>query len=204
MGEAADTLLHAGARLFAQRGYEGASVRAICEAAGANVNAISYHFGGKQGLYDAVLGHWSGKQTTSAERILGRPPADLRDLETRLLLFTEETLAAYMAHPEWLIICAAEFQQGFRNCDDSASVKKAMRGPIDVIVAFLQEARQRNILRENVDAAVIAGSIMERINNQVLYADTIQSMFGDSIKSSEYLRYWSQQVIDLLVHGIAR
>ncbi len=43
------------ARLFAARGYDGVSVRALAEAADVNVAAISYHFGGKRGLYRATL-----------------------------------------------------------------------------------------------------------------------------------------------------
>lgn len=55
-GEATRERLLAVAReRFAVRGYDGASVRAIAEAAGANVAAIAYHFGGKEGLYRAVI-----------------------------------------------------------------------------------------------------------------------------------------------------
>jgi AcrR family transcriptional regulator len=48
-------LIAAGRRIFARHGYDGASVRAITEAAGANLGAITYHFGSKRGLYDAVV-----------------------------------------------------------------------------------------------------------------------------------------------------
>jgi AcrR family transcriptional regulator len=48
-------LLQAGLRLFTQHGYEGASVRAITAAAGVNLGAITYHFGSKQALYEAVV-----------------------------------------------------------------------------------------------------------------------------------------------------
>jgi AcrR family transcriptional regulator len=50
-----ERLLGAATRLFADGGYRGASVRDICNQAGANPGAVSYHFGGKRQLYRAVL-----------------------------------------------------------------------------------------------------------------------------------------------------
>jgi AcrR family transcriptional regulator len=41
--------------MFGQRGYDGASIRAITREAGANLGAVTYHFGSKRGLYAAVL-----------------------------------------------------------------------------------------------------------------------------------------------------
>jgi TetR/AcrR family transcriptional regulator len=59
MKQSADTtpaaLLLAARRLFADHGYDGASVRAITHAADANLGAITYHFGTKRKLYEAVL-----------------------------------------------------------------------------------------------------------------------------------------------------
>ena len=53
-------LLDAAGPIFAADGYDGASVRAICSQAGANIAAIKYHFGHKLGLYQAVLRSASG------------------------------------------------------------------------------------------------------------------------------------------------
>jgi AcrR family transcriptional regulator len=50
-----ERLLQAATRLFADNGYRGASVRDICNLAGANPGAVSYHFGGKRHLYRSVL-----------------------------------------------------------------------------------------------------------------------------------------------------
>ncbi len=49
-----DRLLRAGLRIFGECGYNGTSTRAIATEAGANLAAIPYHFGGKEGLYLAV------------------------------------------------------------------------------------------------------------------------------------------------------
>jgi AcrR family transcriptional regulator len=51
----AERLLVVAARLFAERGYGDVSTRALARAAGVNLSAITYHFGGKEGLYRAVI-----------------------------------------------------------------------------------------------------------------------------------------------------
>ncbi|MFM2187310.1 MAG: CerR family C-terminal domain-containing protein [Burkholderiaceae bacterium] len=48
-------LLETALRLFSQGGYDKVSVRDIAESAQVNVSAVSYHFGGKSGLYRAAL-----------------------------------------------------------------------------------------------------------------------------------------------------
>ena len=47
-------LIDAGLRLFGRLGYEAVPTRMLAREAGVNLAAIAYHFGGKQGLFDAV------------------------------------------------------------------------------------------------------------------------------------------------------
>ena len=53
-------LLHAAAAVFAEVGYNAATVRQICTRARVNVAAVNYHFGDKLGLYTEVLEHSAG------------------------------------------------------------------------------------------------------------------------------------------------
>ena len=48
-------LIVAGRTLFASKGFDGTSVRALTTEAGTNLGAVTYHFGSKRGLYHAVL-----------------------------------------------------------------------------------------------------------------------------------------------------
>jgi TetR/AcrR family transcriptional regulator len=53
--DTANDLTHAARALFATHGFDGTSVRQITAAAGANLGAITYHFGSKQELYNRVV-----------------------------------------------------------------------------------------------------------------------------------------------------
>ncbi len=50
-----ERLLKAAEQLFLDHGYDGTSARMITAAARANLAAVNYHFGGKEGLFQAML-----------------------------------------------------------------------------------------------------------------------------------------------------
>lgn len=49
--DAHERILEAAQEIFAEHGFKAATVRQICEAAGANIAAVNYYFGGKENLY---------------------------------------------------------------------------------------------------------------------------------------------------------
>lgn len=48
-------LLACAGRVFAEKGYDRATSKEICQKAGTNLAAVNYHFGGRDGLYAEVL-----------------------------------------------------------------------------------------------------------------------------------------------------
>ncbi|HEU5261172.1 MAG TPA: TetR/AcrR family transcriptional regulator [Gemmatimonadales bacterium] len=54
-GDIRERLLDAARELFVRQGYDATSVRDITTRAGANLGAITYHFGSKEALYHSVL-----------------------------------------------------------------------------------------------------------------------------------------------------
>lgn len=80
-------ILRAAERAFAAGGYSGATTRQIAGDAGVNVATLHYHFGGKEGLYRAVLADVSQGDLPS----LGYPgpaPERLRRLTEELFDFS--------------------------------------------------------------------------------------------------------------------
>lgn len=57
MKDTRSKIIRAAARLFAQKGFSGTSVRDIVSAVHVNVSAIRYYFGDKRKLYQATLTH---------------------------------------------------------------------------------------------------------------------------------------------------
>jgi AcrR family transcriptional regulator len=82
-------LLEAAAGLFAERGYRGATMRAIAARAGVNGAAANYHFGNKQQLYLEVARQRferlerrlvEGGADPGAEELAGRSPEEFAAL----------------------------------------------------------------------------------------------------------------------------
>ena len=89
--ETRERLLNAGTRLFADRGFSKVTVRDICHRANANVAAVNYHFGGKAGLYDAVMRSAIRimQGTTEAARLAGENRSPEEQLEAYVVIFLQ-------------------------------------------------------------------------------------------------------------------
>ncbi|MDR1988818.1 MAG: CerR family C-terminal domain-containing protein [Acidobacteriaceae bacterium] len=92
--ETRDRLLEAATTLFAADGFKTVTVRDICQAAGANVAAVNYHFGDKMGLYHDVLNEAIEKMhgTTEAARDEGKGKAPEEKLEILVRVFIDRAV----------------------------------------------------------------------------------------------------------------
>ena len=70
-------LLDAAIDVFSRHGFEGASTRMLARAAGANLQAIPYYFGGKEGLYLAAADYIAGRIRGHVGPVAGRVRARL-------------------------------------------------------------------------------------------------------------------------------
>ncbi len=78
---ARERLLEAALPMFAESGFRGAPVRAICTRARLNPGAVSYHFGGKRQLYRATLRHAVQELAREVRAAVSKNEASAHDLE---------------------------------------------------------------------------------------------------------------------------
>lgn len=77
-----DRLLDVAVEQFGRNGPEGASTRSIAAAAGTAMSSITYHFGGKDGLYLAAARHIGAQINAHMATGMARPRAIIADNDT--------------------------------------------------------------------------------------------------------------------------
>jgi TetR/AcrR family transcriptional regulator, regulator of cefoperazone and chloramphenicol sensitivity len=169
--ETRQRLIEGAMEVFADLGFNGASTRALAERAGANLAAISYHFGSKAGLYRAVARHIAEGMLAKLRPALEEVEAALaagslkrRELMRLLHLLVIETFAATVIGSEeagkWSRFVVREQMRGgeaFEIIYGGAMVR--LQKACGALVARLREVPEddpRNIVR----AVAIIGQIL--------------------------------------------
>ncbi len=191
--DARTRLLEAGAALFAEKGFKGASVREICDQAGTGNNMIHHYFGSKKGLLHVLMDQFSSEIFTVPIRIIQKLPDSRDEFVSRFVLFVEETLEALIANRYlFALVQREEVQQE--------------HGPFIIyaqtFIDYINHGKNSGFVNSTIDPAMLTGLVMDRLGNQVLYAKVIQKSTGaDVISDADYKARWLRANLDLFLYG---
>lgn len=147
-------ILEVAREFFAQRGYAGTTVRDIAVAAEANLAAVGYHFGSKQGLYEQVL--------RSQVAPLGRRLAQVCRAKSPPLDRIEAIVHAVFEHirmrPQMPAIIARELASG-RGIN--AAMAGAFREILPVLTGVIVEGQKDGSIRAG-DPTLLTLSVMSQ------------------------------------------
>ncbi len=189
---ARERLMEAAARLFSEKDVGGVSVREICAAAGTGINMVHHYFGSKDGLLEEIIAQFDVSAYETPLRLLQTPARSVDDLSVRLELVFTTTLEATARQRDVLLI--------------SLKVQRDMATLVafqDAFVTFMQHAIDDGLVRPALDPEMVSGVMLDRIINQVAYADWIREIKGlDIIGDEVYRQRWCRANVDLLLHGV--
>jgi AcrR family transcriptional regulator len=119
-GEARARILRAALTVFGEHGFKGGATRQIAEAAGVNLPALKYYFGGKQSLYlacaEEIVGRYQQRMlplVTEAHAALGAPmsQADARGRLKAVLRSLAELLVGKGEAEVWMAFVLKEMAE---------------------------------------------------------------------------------------------
>jgi AcrR family transcriptional regulator len=195
-------LLDAATRLFAQRGFDGTSVREIADEAGVNLAMVSYHFSGKEGLYAACIEPYGRSELEVARTLLTSENARQGSQKFRetLLRFAVEQANLRVRQPDVSIIVS-------RECDGGISIaenlfRDTFLQTVNLIRDFFESGRKSGIIQPHVEPLYVAGLLYGAIT-QVLRTSKLTAKFHKKdLADPKFRRKVFSDWIDMIWCGI--
>ncbi len=188
-------ILDVATREFADRGYAGARVDEIAARTRTTKRMIYYYFGGKEGLYIAVLEH-AYAQVRAAEQELD---VDHLDPVSAIRRLAELTYDHHTAHPDFIKLVSIENIHRAEHLAKSAVLTNLKNPAIDVTGRILRRGRQDGVFRAGVDAVDVHMVISAYCVFQVANQHTFGALFGRDLLDERLRDRYRQMIGDLLV-----
>ncbi len=189
-------LLRAATKLFAASGYDNVSIRSIAKEAQANSAMISYYFGSKQQLYDAVIRN----QMKSLESFLTEDfgAMDPREVFQR---HAEAMQKLHRANPAMMKFICQEFSNPTEHFD--ILIKKMAPRLYIALAAALERGIQQGLFRPEISVRPAIILWLGMVNFYYLNQN-IHSRIAGQEKADEHEDTYLQQALQIFLTGIER
>lgn len=191
-------LLNTAKKLFAEKGFEGTTVKDISDHAGVNISLVSYHYSGKKGLYRACLHEFGRERLESAQKVLVAPQS-FEEFRVRVQLFIEEIIQWMIKNPESCQMVQREMDLGLPMAEDVFS--STFLEVHSTLCKFFEVSKSRHFIRRDVDLQVGASMFMAAIVHLVRNDRIGEKFFGLTLRDETYRKKVKQQILSLFLNG---
>lgn len=191
----ADRLLLAARQLFASQGYDGTSVREITSAAGANLGAITYHFGSKAALYNQVVADCAIPLADAVLRVTNRQGPVL----DRIAGVVRAYFDALSSDEDQGRIMVQALVIGKHAPDSAADTIRRVHGALHALVI---EGQQQGVVRAG-DARLLSLSIVSVPLHLVLIRRALKENLGIDLDNAEQREAAIQHAIRFVCEALA-
>ncbi len=194
-----DLILETAKKHFCEKGYEGSSVRDICSEVGANVSAIKYHFGGKEGLYRECFIGYGQDRLSMATKILAKADS-FEDLRLRVKLFAEDFIKESLLnmHTTKMICREIEIQNPLIEDIFQSTFLKVFQALKDM----LDDALKKGIIRIDADPQIASSIFFHSLTTSLRMDHISEQYFGKTLKDPVYQEHFINNLISILFNGI--
>jgi AcrR family transcriptional regulator len=199
-----ETILEAAERLFAERGYEGASLNDIAGEAGLSRGTPSYFFGSKEQLYVDVLDR-AFRARQEATRAAFEPVHDWcaseagpESLRAALARAAEDYVAFLGRHPNFVRLVMQEELNRGELMQRRAEPSTAMH---DAFTALRRQGRRRGLSNFKVDDAILL--FVGLTFTPASYSHTLMRAVERDLARPAARRRQVELAVDQLMHLIA-
>lgn len=155
-------IMEAAEMLFAEKGFNGTSVRDIAEKAGVNLAMISYYFGSKDKLFEALFMYRADGTKVKIETIIGRN--DLSALE-KVNLLIDSYIEKIMGQQCFHRVLARE--QVLNNVVTSKLILDMKKTNQELIKKIIHEGQRKGEFRKQIDIPMMMITMIGTANNLV-------------------------------------
>ena len=188
-------LLAVARRAFAERGFAGASVRLITARAGANLGAVTYHFGSKENLYNTVLEEFT---TPLGARVieLASAPGPAIDRIGRVIEAYYEHFSVY---PEFPAVVIHELALGRRL---PAPIRNLLERVQPALFGLIQDAQREGTARDGHPVPLIM-SMLSQPFYFAMVRRLVGQVVGPEFERPEFRAMLIRQAVDFVRRGLA-
>lgn len=194
-----DLILEEAKKQFCEKGYEGTSIRDICAQANANVSAIKYHFGGKEGLYRACFVHYGEERLRRALNILTKGES-VEELKLRIKLFAEDFIEDSLnnSHVTKMICREIEIENPLiQDIFESTFLKV-----YTLFHDFFLDAQGKGLIRKDIDTHQITSFVFHSLNTSMRVDHVGEKYYQRTLKNEEYREQFINNLITIVFDGI--
>jgi AcrR family transcriptional regulator len=156
-------IINAAEKLFASNGFDGASVRDIAQEAGVNIAMISYYFGSKEKLMEAVFEQKTNKVRIKVENLLQN--ADLTHLE-KVNVLIDDYVDKFIHQQEFHKIMLRE-QLVEKNTPIASLIHEVKKRNMASIKRLVQDGQKSGEFKKNIDLALMMCTLVGTVSNMI-------------------------------------
>ena len=168
-------------RLFAQKGFDATSVRDIAEEAGINVAMISYYFGSKEKLMEAIFEAKIGKIQMRVEELL--KDDSLLPFE-KIYTLIDEHIERVMHSQHFYRIMISE-QLTNKNPAILQTVKQLKVRNAELISTLIKEGQQKGFFKKKVDVVLMLNTMLGTVWQSIISKEHYREFTNSQLLTDE-------------------